>query len=86
MHVKFLATMVFLSANTAFAHDVETQTTSLNPIERSLGGLVKDGYVHMTFAPNGSVFLINNRGFTIMCNLSGNFETEILSTCYELGE
>ena len=86
MRIKSLATIVFLSSNAAFAHDVETQTTSLNPIERSLGGLINDGYVHMTFAPNGSLFLINNTGFTIMCNLSGNFEREILSTCYELGE
>ena len=86
MRIKFLTTMVFLSANAAFAHDIETQTTSLNPIERSLGGLIQDGYVHMTFAPSGSVFLMNNRGDIFMCNLSGNFETEILSACYELGE
>lgn len=86
MRITSLAAMVILSANVAFAHDIDVQKTPLKPIEQSLGALINEGYPHMTFAPNGNVFLMNNRGQTIVCELSGDFKTEILSACFELGE
>lgn len=86
MRLSFLAPVVFVLPCAAFAQESEPLRTPLTPIDRSFGGLINDGYAHMTAAPNGQIFLMNNRGDAIVCHLTGDSQTEILSTCFELGE